>query len=272
VTGGVCRAPALLDCNVAIGRTAGNSMQGGRVIRTADLLGEMDRVGIAEALVYHVLSREYDPLVGNLRVLAELGERTRLHPVWAALPAHTGEFPRPKELMALMSEHDVRMVRVFPAADLSGQRFSLREWCAGELLGTLEDAAVPLALDFGLFRRAEPPWPDVEEATRLHPELKIILIGVQNRNNRSLYPLLERHPQLYIETGGYNVHNGIEHVVQTFGPHRIVFGTGFPRSSMGAARLQLDRAEIDDSERTLIGSTNLRRLLGRPDTEQAMAR
>lgn len=255
-------AENVIDCDSGLGRTSGTRAQGGRDVTTASLLAEMDRVGIAEAFVYHTLAREYDPAYGNDRLTAELAAEPRLHPVWTVLPAHTREFPRPERLVTLLRDGGVRMVRMFPSAALHGHRFSLQEWCAGELLDALEAAGVPLAIDFGLFRRDEPPWADLFEVASRHPTLALVLVAMQNRNNRSLYPLLERFQQLHLATLGYNVHRGIEDVSRRFGAARIVFGSGYPQRSMGAARLQLDRAQLSEGERKLVASGNLRRLLG----------
>lgn len=259
----------LLDCNVAIGRTVGNRIQGGRHITPPDLLAEMDRVGIDEAMVYHTLSREYDPAYGNSVLGRELAGQARLHPVWTVLPPHTEEVPESDELVSQMRHQGIRMARIFPSAEAGSHRFSLQEWCSGPLFTALETADVPLAIDFCLFRRAEPPWAELNEAASQHPALKVILIGIQGRNNRTLYPLLERHPKIHLETLGYNVHRGIENVVRTFGADRFVFGSGYPGRSLGAARLHIDRADLSARDRQLIAGDNLRRLLGLdPATER----
>jgi predicted TIM-barrel fold metal-dependent hydrolase len=89
-----------------------------------------------------------------------------------------------------------------------------------------------------------------------------VLVDVQGRNNRNLYPLLAKLPNLYIETAGLNVHHGIEDVCRRFGAERLLFGSGYPIRSMGGALLQTRSADIDESEREMIASGNLRRLLG----------
>lgn len=252
----------VLDCNAAIGRTFGNKIQGGRHITPPDLLAEMDRIGIGEAMVYHVLSHEYDPAYGNAMLSRELDGQQRLHPVWTVLPPHTGEMPEPDELVTQMRHHGIRMARMFPSAAAGSHRFSLQEWCSGSLLGALEAAGIPLAIDFCLFRRAEPPWTELHEAASRHPDLNVILIGIQGRNNRTLFPLLEQHPRIHLETLGYNVHRGIENIVRTFGADRLVLGSGYPSRSLGAARLHVDRADLSTHDRQLIAGDNLRRLLG----------
>jgi hypothetical protein len=259
----------LLDCNVWIGRGVGGGPAGGRAPTAQSLLAEMDRIGVREAAVYHIVARQHAPSIGNKRALTELAGHERLHPVAVVLPAHTGEAPPPDELVAELVADDVRLVRMFPAFEAGSHRFALREWVAGDLLGALEDGGIPLLLDFGLFRRTEPPWDDIIEVCANHPRLPVILIDIQGRNNRTLYPLLARHTGLLVQTAGFNVHRGIEDFTSRFGAHRLVFGSGFPTGSMGAARFQLERADISDEDRSLIGSGNIRALMGLPDAAPA---
>lgn len=247
---------AYFDSTVAIGRPAT-----GRELTAPQLLAELDRVGIAEAAAYHVVAREHHAATGNQLLIEELAHTPRLHPVWVVHPHHTGELPPPDQLVADAVASGVRMARMFPSAELAGQRFSLRDWSAGPLLTALETARMPLFLDFTLFRRGEPPWDDVVDVCRNHPELPVVLVEVQGRNNRNLYALLDQFPRLLVQTGGLNVHAGIEDVCARFGAHRLIFGSGYPSASMGAARFHLDRARISPEERGLIASGTLLELL-----------
>lgn len=256
------RTLPLFDCNIWIGRGVGGGPAGGRAPTAQSLLAEMDRLEVQEAAVYHIVARQHAPATGNQRVLSELAGHGRLHPVWVVLPSHTGEVPPPDELIAELAANDVGIVRMFPAFEAGSHRFALRDWVVGDLLGALEDAAIPLLLDFGLFRRREPPWDDIAEVCTNHPRLAVILVDVQGRNNRTLYPLLERFPGLLVQTAGFNVHRGIEDFTSRFGARRLVFGSGFPIGSMGAARFQLERADISVEDKGLIGSGNIRALMG----------
>lgn len=252
---------AYLDCSTFIGRSYGRGRSGGHMLRPEDLLGEMDRLGIAGAMTYHALAHEHAPAVGNAELVRELEGHDRLCPVWVVMPPHTGELPPPDELLAQMLAAGVRMARMFPSSVMDGHRFSLADWCCGDLLSALEEARMPLAIDFTLFRRGEPPWDDIYRVSTSHPDLPLILIDVQGRNNRTLYPLLERFENLYIQTAGFNVHDGLEDVARRFGAGRLLYGSGYPVQSMGGARLHVSHALLDDTEKAAIASGNLRRLL-----------
>ena len=83
----------LLDFNVALGRSA--SPVGGSFDDAQQLLGEMRRLGIDEALVYHYLAAEGDVLLGNRLLLAELAGHPELHACWIVAPPVLGDLPAP---------------------------------------------------------------------------------------------------------------------------------------------------------------------------------
>jgi predicted TIM-barrel fold metal-dependent hydrolase len=253
--------PQFFDCNVVLGRSSGGRQQRAHELRPDDLIREMDRLRITEAMVYHVLGREYAPSVGNDRILEATRDYERLHPVWIVMPEHTGELAPPRELIRQMRDHGVRLAQAFPSSDTTSHRFSLKEWCSGALLNALEEASMPLAIDFRIFRRGEPPWDDLHSVAVNHPYLKLLIVGVQGRNNRTLYALLDRFPGLYIQTLGLNVHAGLEDVVRRFGADRLVYGSTYPANSMGAARFHLDRAALTTEQKRSIAGGNLRSLL-----------
>lgn len=252
---------SVIDAETWIGRSSGGTPVGVHHLTVDALLAEMDRVGVDRACVHHVVAREHDPTTGNELLLEAVADQPRLVPVATLLPHHTGEFMHPRDYRERLFDRGVRMVRVQPAADLHSHRFPLREWAFGPALAVLEDARVPLVIDFGLFRRAEPPWDTVAAVLAEHPDLPVILPEIQARNNRSLYPLLERYPSLVVQSQGYFVHNGIEDLVTRFGPDRVVLASGFPTKSMGGALFHVERALIADSARDQILGGNLARLL-----------
>ncbi|MBK9476388.1 MAG: amidohydrolase family protein [Tetrasphaera sp.] len=259
-----------IDCAVALGCSAGGQWRSNKDITAADVVGQLDRVGSRLAVVHHLLAQEYAPAIGNARVVEEVTNEPRLLPCWLVLPHHTGEFPAPEVLIERMRAQSVVMARLHPSADASAHRFSLADWVIGDLLDAMTVERIPVAVDFSLFRRADPPWESLHRTLLRHPDLDVILIEIQGRNNRTLYPLLDAHPRLRVQTAGLNVHLGIEDVVQRFGAERLVFGSGYPRRSMGAAAFHLATANISDADRALIASGNMSRMLRL--TERSVAR
>jgi len=245
---------ALFDANCMLGRII--APKPGFPLSVGELLAVMDDFGIAEALVYHSLSKEYHPAEGNEVLLKEIGGVGRLHPMWVVMPSHTGEFPDERELADQMFARGVRAARVFPHVD--SQNFSLRPWVAERLLRALEDVRVPLFVD-----QEQLDWDTVHEVCRRHPKLPLVLTNVGYRLNRFLYPLLDQHANFHVELSNYCGHRAIEELVRRFGAGRLLFGTRLPYFTPGSAIGVLSYAAIAEPERRQIAGDNLRDLLAR---------
>src|SRR6185437_6604056 len=113
-------------------------------------LAEMDRLGIAEALVYHGMALDGHPPEGNARLMQEIAGQPRLHPCWVLLPT-TGEMPPPHELVAQMRAQGVRAARLCPVR----HRYQFTEANLGDLLAALEAARIPLLADFSMVSWSE---------------------------------------------------------------------------------------------------------------------
>jgi predicted TIM-barrel fold metal-dependent hydrolase len=257
---------SVIDLDVSIGLPAGGGVVEGRRTTAQSLLEEMDRLGIDTSVVFHIVAREHAPRIGNELLLEEIAQHPRLMPAFTLLPPHTGELPDLPDLVAQMTEHGVRFTRIFPSSSLAGHRFALREWCIGTLLDALEECSIALGVDFSLFRRGEPPWDDIVEICTHHPDLRIALMDVQGRNNRNLYALLDRFENLYVSSGGLNVHAGLEDLCARFGAERVFFGSGTPRRSAGAARFVIERSGLNPAAQAQVLGDTARLLLGATST------
>ena len=218
------------------------------------LTERMGRYGIERALVYHVVAREHHPATGNAQLLEEIEGRPQLLPAWVVLPHHTGEFPEPEVLIREMAENGVRAVRMFPA--VGEQNFSVAEWSCGPLLSALERHRVPLFL--GLDQIS---WDELYNLCRSHPDLNLVATDLNYRMDRRLYPLLAGFPRLFIESSNYKVHRGLEHLCQTFGAGRIIFGTAMPVLAGAGAATTIRYADLSDPDKAAIATGNLTALL-----------
>jgi hypothetical protein len=236
------------DCNAAFGPYRTRVF---RFSRTADeLLEEMHFSNIDRALVYHTTMRFDHPLVGNERVIAETAGRSRLVPTWSLLPSQTGEQPPIDELLRNMQKHNVRALRLFP----DDHRYFCDEITWGDQLAVYSERRIPLFVRASLDK--------VAQLLRSFPDL-IVVTASQGSNplDRYAWPLVEKYPHLMFETSGYIVDGGIEEFCKRYSATRLVFGSGYPDNSSGAAMLALAHAEISDAERQAIAADNLTRLL-----------
>jgi len=251
----------LFDANVTVGRF--RQLSPGVPFTRDELLADMSRFGIAEALVLDSLSREVHPASGNARVLREVNGEPRLKPCWSLLPSRDGDQEPIGKLAGRMLEVGVRAARLFPAF----YRLSLAEWCLGELLSELEKHRVPTFIDpCDSFVGGWPPddtnWDAVVGLCRAHPRLPVIISESRFRSaNRMIYQAMAACPNLRIELSGFWVHHGIEYVCRQFGAERLLFGTKWPIRELGGTVAQLQFADIRECERAKIAGDNLRGLL-----------
>jgi predicted TIM-barrel fold metal-dependent hydrolase len=73
--------------------------------------------------------------------------------------------------------------------------------------------------------------------------------------------LVEKYQHLLFDTSGYLVDSGIEEFCRRYSAKRLVFGSGYPDNSSGAAMLHLAHAELSVADRQAIAADNLNRLL-----------
>jgi predicted TIM-barrel fold metal-dependent hydrolase len=223
------------------------------------LITEMDRLGIAEALVYHASAAGYSPSFGNAKLAEELGGNQRLHGCWVVMPHYTGELQNPLSLVRNMLAAGIRAARLIPRR----HRFSLSAWSVDELLSVLADHRVPVFLDFGRSHWAEEVV-DYDQVARIctgFPFLPLILVREGIGSTRYLYPLLEKFANLFIEVSYYQAAEGLADICQRFGPSHLLFGTGLPEYAAGPAIAMLHYAQISFEEKRLIAGDSFRRLL-----------
>jgi uncharacterized protein len=207
---------------------------------------------IQAALVYHAAAREYAPEHGNRLLLRETGGDPRFIPQWVVLPPQTGEMPAPEELVDEMLARGVRAARLFPRA----HNTSLRETVVGPLLEALQARRIPLFLDIDQLSFAE-----AEQVLQRFRLLPLVLTGVNWAVDRELFPLLEKYEHLHLDTWAYQNHRAYEVFVSRFGSERLLFSTGLPHRSPGAARMMTCYETLCQADRENIAGRNLLRLL-----------
>ena len=124
------------DVNAIIGEPmySGETGEHACYMGPRELLAEMDRCGIDDALVSHWDAMKTHPNVGNSRLLELIQGHDRLHPCLLVLPHHSGEFPEPAALIRDMRDRGVGAVRLMPGLF----NFDMGERSTGALLRELE--------------------------------------------------------------------------------------------------------------------------------------
>ncbi len=257
----------LFDANCLLGRHM--RLQANQPHTAADLLADMDHIGVSEALVLDCLSRENHPIMGNERILEFSADQPRLHPAWAVMPhAPDDEQPQGKDLLDAMREHHVGALFLFPEQ----YNFTLSDWSVDSFLEPLAAVGVPLFINYNEVGQPMPwdqtDWDPVVALCKRFPNLPIIVSeNRMRRSNRQIYRALETCSNLRIELSGYWLHRGIEYITETFGAHRLIYGSNWPHHGHGDTTCTLTTADISDQDKRLIAGDNLRALIAWCDIE-----
>ncbi|MBE6929583.1 MAG: hypothetical protein E7463_04820 [Ruminococcaceae bacterium] len=226
-------------------------------VQTADtpaqLIPVMDRFGIEKAAVWHRAQYDYDPVKGNA-ILADAmkGYEDRLYPAWTILPAITDRDFEPDVFLANMKAAGVKLLRAFPMQN----RYILCDVTMGEQLSLFEELKIPLYLE------PQPGYEYIYDVLREFPRLTVILsnIGIWP-SARLIWPLLNRYPNVYFESGDFGMTHGYEEVCAKFGSERLLFGSNFPSNYPSCSINCLMTAGITEHERENIAHGNFERLL-----------
>lgn len=228
------------------------------------LLHWMDHCGIAGALVVHTLSVYHDPTVARGRLKNELARAPeRLFPVWTILPPDAGDFEaEPSQLVQHMREENVRAVKLCPTS----HRYPLTVDVLGPTLAELEKHRILTLLDVMELPDGSSDYDRLyrvlHELLGAFPNLPVLLQRASWHQQRVVTALMQRHANLHLEFSNYQINRGLENYVARFGAERLLFGSGLPAMSAGAARAYVDYAQISLADKEKIAAGNLTRLLG----------
>ena len=241
------------DCNCTIGLRAAREPE--QIWRTEDFLRELRYHNVHAALAAHAQSIGFNQAYGNAEALKEAKKSERLFPCWTLLPHWTDEFPRPDDLLGEMDKHGVRAARVYPKT----HNFGSEAFSIGPLLSALESEEIPLFV-----HTSELSPQELHDLCQRHPKLPVVVIGLSWGAPRRMFPLFASCPNLHVETSCYQGHQALHVFSAKFGADRILFGTGLPDMSPGAAKANVNYAKVSRREKRLIAGENLARLLRVP--------
>jgi predicted TIM-barrel fold metal-dependent hydrolase len=252
------------DANCRIGRY--NAWSGREPVTAPDLLATMDHYGIHEALVLDSLAVECHAVDGNRRVLELIESQPRLQPAWVGLPPGSREMASGRELVAQMSEQDVRALFLFPQQ----YHFTLDDWCVDRLVHPLAERKVPVFVCPNTLLAAgvqdQTDWAGVVRVCQTFPDLPVVVSEFRiSYTLRSMYEALEACPNLRVDISALWLHHAIEFVVREWGAERLVYGSGLPVRDPAAPLCQLTYSDIPVSARDAIAGDTLRSLLSWAD-------
>ncbi len=113
------------------------------------------------------------------------------------------------------------MVRICPGS--KGHRYPLVDWILSPLPETCERENLTLAIDY---QDAELPWDDVVRFARAFPAVPMVMVGPAVGEDRAIPAALDVSANLVIELSCLLKWHLLPPLVERFGAHRFVYGSG----------------------------------------------
>ena len=219
----------------------------------AELLSEMDRCGIDEAVVYCQSMIDVAPAYGNKAFLADERNYTgRLKGTLTVLPSVSDKGFEVENLLNTMKKHNLFALRANPKLN----RFFLDGVTCGDLLDACVEKNIPLYLS------PRDGWEHIFGVLKEFPALTVIIhnYGLWG-SDRYFFPLVRAYKNVYVDTSDYQETDGIKAFVDKFGGERMLFGTNYPMDNMGGPKAMLLSSRIKPEDKENIAYRNAERLL-----------
>ena len=224
---------------------------------TAALLAELDRVGVARALVTHLGSAAAGAVYANAQLNDFLAADTaeRLVGAWSFLPDCCPELPAGEELFAEMKR---RRIRAFELAPKS-HRWVARPTVVARRFAQFAERRIPLIVRFS---ELGDTWDNLYALVERFPDNIFIFADPYVWGcDRTVRPLLAEYPNFHFELGEFWNAGGLGDIVQAVGSRQILFGSNYPARNHGQQMLNIRHAEISESDKLAISGGNIARLV-----------
>lgn len=176
-----------------------------------------------EAWLVHDKSRHSDPREHDAALLKACDARgSQFRAQLVLVPPMSDSMER---WSAAASPEACRIIRLCPGP--LGHGYPLVDWVLSPLPESCERDNLALAIDY---QESNIPWVDVVGFARSYPAVPMILIGAAVGEDRTLAAALDVVPNLIIELSSLRASLGFLPLLEQFGAHRFVYGSGGRRS------------------------------------------
>jgi len=215
------------------------------------LVGEMERAGISGGLVLKTIN---EAVVANSSLAEDIKNKNGLKGVYQILPSCTGEIPTPDALPKVMKQNNFAAItinpkshRYLPRKNVIGDYFEMA--CKRKIL-VLLNTARGLSLE------------QADDIMRDFPDMTVILTYDNCwPSDRLVRPFLDSYPNLRLDMTYLLTDSGLKDMLKKYPADKILFGSGFPISYIGAHMLVIKHAEISEEDKCKIAGGNLMKLL-----------
>lgn len=241
------------DANCWIGSTQVDCFKTAESI--SEIVNELARFKIDEAVVSNMKCLEYNPLEGNIELIEKIGSCPNLYGSMVLVPEAGFSGRDIRNYIDRMMERKIVIARMFPRM----LYHSMNKWQIGEILSYMEYKRLPLML-----WHTEVGWDTVQSICDEYRNLPVIIEGNDKKllyHNRFFIPLLQKLENLYIETHNLIQYMGIDCLANTEGIHRMLFGSYFPFNDPNASMMMVTHACVSEKLKNEIAGGNLRMLI-----------
>jgi len=223
-----------------------------------ELLARLDSVDVERAVICPIKPRAYHLSAANDLVGDAAARQTRFIPLARVDPNLEDDAVR--ELERAVGTLGARGLFLHPWEET----FRVNDPRLDPLLTRCLDLHVPVMVATGY------PWvseaAQVGELARRFPSVPIVMthggqINISGLGQADAFAVLQRHPNVHIDTSGVYRQDFLEDVATQLGPERLLFGSNSPRMDI---RLEVQRVRwltVDDASRELVLGGNARRVL-----------
>jgi len=238
------------DCNLSYGPEM-LSAQVKICADFAELKAHLRRAGISGGLVIKALN---EVVLANASLAEDLRGEESLMGVWRLLPSSTGEVPPPHALPGAMKAANIGALTLCPEIN----RFLPNKFAIGDYLEMACERKIPVMLNTSRGLTLEQAAGIMQD----FPNLTSVLTYANCwPSDRKLRPFLDAFPNLHLDMAYMLTADGLKDILKKYHAERILFGSAFPESYLGANMMVVKHAEISEEDKYLIAGENLRRML-----------
>lgn len=219
------------------------------------LLAEMDRNGVARALVHHGNAPDVGAVAANAELAAAIRPfADRLTGIWSILPSQCDEIPAPDKLFVSMVRNNIGALTLLPLA----HRWQPCRLTIGKLMDAAAERQVPVILPSRMMNG----WSGIYAFMKEFPRATVIIsqLGLWG-SDRNVRPLFENYAGVHLELGEYWVPEGIRDLADRYGAERLLYGSDIPSYGFGSTMFLLINSQLPRNDISAIASGNLKRLL-----------
>ena len=210
----------------------------------------MRGVRVHGAAVSQAESADYSFVAGDAKLAETIRVEPRIYGV-ATLPPTAALETGDADYLRKLLDVGFRGVKIMPSKFSCGHDPRNMEQIAGLLI----ERGLPL------FYPAGEGFEGLARLLEAYRGLNVILLGAGWGDNRQLFPLLGRYERLHFEYSRNQANDILELTKEHFGIDRVLFGTGWPLTSMGALKALTEYAELSEAEKDAVAHGNACRLL-----------